>query len=200
MMFKKLREHLHNATNPFQGFLGELWTVWGHDVARAVLLARRSWQSLPDDLVQQAADMEAAAQAAQGQREINDAVNLQLGLLGISPGAGGSFGVGLGTNPDHALFISVMGSIRAHRGNPPAQPQMVILAPAVLGGQIDPVQALVRCAPAFTRPQLAMAVQAMQMMGMSQFVSVIALVQAATALPRDQIARLLPPEPGVSAR
>lgn len=193
-MFDKLREQWNKAINPFQGFLGELWTVWKHDVARAILLARRSWQSLPEDIVQQAATIEAAGRAAQAQRGIDDAVNAQLGMLGISPGAGGGFGAGLGLNPDHALFISVMGSIRAHRGDPPAQPQMALLAPAVLRGQLDPILAMIQSAPAFTQQQLAIAVQGMQMMGMSQLVRVMAIVQAATALPRDQIAPLLPPE------
>jgi len=195
-MFDKLREQWKKATNPFQGFLGELWTVWKHDVARAILLARRSWQSLPADIVQHAATIEAAGRAAQAQRGIDDAVNAQLGILGIAPGAGGGFGAGLGLSPDHALFISIMGSIRAHEGDPPAQPQMALLAPAVLRGQLDPIQAMIQCAPAFTQQQLAVAVQGMQMMGMSQLMKVIAVVQAATALPRDQIAQLLPPDDG----
>jgi len=193
-MFEKLREQWNKATNPFQGFLGELWTVWKQNVALAVLLARRSWQSLPEEIVQHAATIEAQGRAAQAQRGIDDAVNAQLGMLGISPGTGGGFGAGLGMSPDHALFISIMGSIRAHRGDPPAQPQMVLLAPAVLRGQIDPIQAMIQCAPAFTQQQLAVAVQAMQMMGMSQLIKVIAVVQAATALPRDQIVQLLPHE------
>jgi hypothetical protein len=73
---------------------------------------------------------------------------------------------------------------------------MALLALAVLRGQLDPIQAMIQCAPAFTQQQLAVAVQGMQMMGMSQLIRVVAVVQAATALPRKQIAQLLPPDVG----
>jgi hypothetical protein len=193
-MFNKLREKWNKATNPFQGYLGVLWTVWEHDVARAILLARLAWQALPVDIVQHAATIEAAGRAAQEERGINDAVDRHLGMLGIAPGAAGGFGANPGMNPDHAMFISVMGSIRAHQGDPPAQPEMAVLAPAVLRGELDPIQAMVQSAPAFTQQQLLAAVQAMQLVGMSQLMRVMAVVQAATALPRGQIAQLLPPE------
>lgn len=39
-MVSRLLELLQNASSPFKGFLGELWTIWAKDAARAVLLAR----------------------------------------------------------------------------------------------------------------------------------------------------------------
>lgn len=189
-MFEALRQAWHKATHPFEGFLDDVWAVWQHDVGRAVLLARHSWQSLPESVAHQAAAIEAQTRAAQEHQQVMDTVNLQMQLIGASPGSHGSFGPM--TNPDQALFLMIMGLIRAHQGNPPSERAMVPLAAAVLSGQLDPVQALVACTPPIARPQVSYAVQVLQMTGMGQLMRVLAVIQAASALPEGQIAAFLP--------
>ena len=191
-MFGKLLERLRNATNPFKGFLGELWTVWSQDAGRAVLLARWSWQKLPAELVQQAAIVQQQAQAAQTASQIDQQVNLQLGAMGIFPGSGGSPSFGFGMNPDHAMFIMIMGMIRAHRGDPPTSQEAVQMAEAVLRGQIDPVDAMIATAPLLARQQLVAAAQMLKMTGMHNLLRLQAIIQAASSLPRERIPVLLP--------
>lgn len=191
-MFGKLLERLRNATNPFKGFLGELWTVWSQDAGRAVLLARWSWQKLPAELVQQAAMVQQQAQAAQTASQIDQQVNLQLGAMGIFPGSGGSPSFGFGMNPDHAMFIMIMGMIRAHRGDPPTSQEAVQMAEAVLRGQIDPVDAMIATAPLLARQQLVAAAQMLKMTGMHNLLRLQAIIQAASSLPRERIPVLLP--------
>jgi hypothetical protein len=41
------------GAHPNPGFVGELWTLWATDPARAVLLARWCWRALPAELAQQ---------------------------------------------------------------------------------------------------------------------------------------------------
>ena len=191
-MFEKLLECLQNATNPFKGFLGELWTIWTRDAARAVLLARWSWQNLPSELVQQATAVQQQAQAAQAASQINQQVNLQLGAMGIFPGSAGGASFGFGMNPDHAMFIMMMGTIRAHRGDLPSSQGMVQLAETVLRGQMDPVNAMIAAAPPLVQQQLVAAAQMLKMTGMYQFLHLQAVVQVAFSLPRERIPVLLP--------
>ena len=191
-MFTKLLENLQNATNPFKGFLGELWTIWTRDAGRAVLLARWSWQNLPEELIQQAAAVQQQAQAAQAASQINQQVNLQLGAMGIFPGSAGGTSFGFGMNPDHAMFILFMGMIRAHRGDPPTSQGMVQLAESVFRGQMDPVDAMIATAPPLVQQQLVAVAQMLQMTGMYQFLRLQAVVQVAFSLPRERIPVLLP--------
>jgi hypothetical protein len=181
------------GNNLYTGLLGELWTIWQGNVSRAVLLARWYWNQLPEELIDQAAAVQQQAQAAQSTRQINDQVNTQLGMLGIFPGSGGgpSFSPP-GIDPDHAMFVSVMGMIRLHKGEPPATPGLRRSSEAVLRGQLDPVQAMVASAPPQDQPQVAAAVQMFQMIGMNQFLQVQAFVQAASSLPRERIPIFLP--------
>lgn len=191
-MLGKLLERLRNATNPFKGLLGELWTIWTRDAGRAVLLARWSWQSLPEELVQQAAAVQRQAQAAQDASQINQQVNLQLGTMGIFPGSAGAPSFGFGMNPDQAMFIMIMGMIRAHRGDPPTSQMADQLAETVLRGQMDPVDAMIATAPLIARQQLVAAVQMMRMTGMYPLLRLQAIIQAASSLPRERIPVLLP--------
>jgi len=191
-MFNKLLEQLGNVTNPFKGFLGELWTIWARDAGRAILLARWSWQKLPEELVQQAAAVQQQAQANQAASQINQQVNLQLGSMGIFPGSAGGPFFGFAMNPDHAMFIMIMGTIRAHRGDPPTSQGMVQSAEAVLRGQIDPVDAMIAAAPALAQQQLVAAAQMLRMAGMFQFLRLQAVVQVAFSLPRERIPVLVP--------
>lgn len=191
-MFEKLFQGLTSTANPFQGFLGELWSIWAQDAGRAVLLARWFWKGLPEQLAQQAAMVQRQAQAAQASAQIDQQVNAMLGSMGIFPGSGGGSSFGFGMNPDQAMFIMYMGTIRAHRGDPPASPQMVELAEPVLTGQMDPIQALVAISPPYIQQQVAAAAQMMAMMGMDQLIRVQAIVQAAYALPQERIPVLLP--------
>lgn len=196
-MFEALRQAWHQATHPFEGFLGELWELWKKDVGRATLLARRSWQDIPESVVQQYAVIEAQGRAAASNQQIQDAVTSQLGSMGIFGGSGGGFG-GPMANPDQALFLGTLAGIRAHQGDPPAMPGMDQMAAAVLRGQVDALQALVACTPAMNRQQLVYALQAAQMMGVPQvahLIRLVAVIQAAYGLPRQQIAEFLPPAP-----
>ena len=86
-MFKKMMERFRALTNPYQRFLGELWTICDRDAGRPVLLARWSWQKLPEDLVGQAALLERQAKAAVAQRNMDRQVNAYLGRLGIHSAA-----------------------------------------------------------------------------------------------------------------
>lgn len=191
-MFGNFLEGLKNVSNPFRGFLGELWNIWSRDAGRAVLLARWSWQKLPAELAQQAALVQRQAQAAQATSQINQQVNTQLGAMGIFPGSGGGIPLGIGMDPGQAMFIMIMGMIRAARGEPEGSQAMAPLAERVFRGQIDPVQALITTAPPFAQQQLAAAAQMMKMIGMYDFLRLQAIVQAACSLPRDRIPVLLP--------
>jgi hypothetical protein len=191
-MFEQLFQGMARATNPFQGFLGEVWNLWTRDVGRAVLVARQSWQKLPSDITQRAAMVQQQAQAAQASAQIDQQVNVALGSMGIFPGLDSGSSFGFGMNPDHAMFIMYMGLIRANSGDPPVSPQMIPYALPVLTGKIDPIQGLVAASPMATQQQLAAAAQMMAMMGMDQLIRVQAVVQAALALPRAQIPSLLP--------
>lgn len=196
-MFEALREAWHKATHPFDGFLGELWEVWKKDVARATLMARHAWQQIPPEVAQQYATLQAQAHVQASNQAVNDAVGQQMALLGISGGGGGLPGPMV--NPDQALFLGTMAGIRAAHGDPPAMPGMAQMAAAVLRGQVDPVQALVACTPAMSRQQLVYTLQAAQMMGVPQvlqMIRLIAAIQAAQGLPRDQIAQMLPAAAG----
>ena len=191
-MLERLLQSLQNATNPFKGFLGEVWTIWKKDAGRAVLLARWSWQKLPEELIQQAEIIQQQAQAAQVSSEINQQVNLQLGAMGIFPGLGGGASFGFGTNPDHAMFILYMGMIRAHGGDPPASSGMVQLAESVFRGQMDPINAMIAASPPLVQQQLVAAVQMLMMTGMLDFLRLHAVILAAFSLPRERIPVLLP--------
>jgi hypothetical protein len=191
-MFEKLMAQLKNANSPFKGFLGELWQIWSRDAGRAVLLARWYWEKLPEELAQQAAVIQRQAQANQAQGQINELVNHQMGMMGIFPGSGGGPSFGFGMNPDHAMFIMIMGLIRAHRGEPPVTEGMAQNSDAVFRGQMDPVDALIASVPPFARQQVIAAAQIMKMTGMYQLLKLQAIIQAASSLSRDQIPVHLP--------
>lgn len=182
-MFEKLREAWHKATHPFEGFMESLWDTWKVNVGLAVLLARQSWQDIPSSIVQQGLALDAQART---NAEINRSVALGLGPLGIPPGPG----LGLAMNPDQALFVMTMARVAISRGDPPATPGMDRFAEGVLKGQLDPVQALIACAPDAARPQLVYSLQALQMTGMGQLMNIVrisGLIQAAASLPRERI-------------
>jgi hypothetical protein len=162
-------------------------------VAHAVLLARWSWQRLPDEIIQQAAIVKQRADAVARQAQINSQVSHQLGMLGISPGFNGG-GLG-GVDPDRALFISVMAMIRQHRGDPPpASEDSIAIAELVLTGHRQPYDALIAAAPPFARQQIAAVIPAAKMIGLERLLLVSSYVQAAFSLPHDRIFDLLPPE------
>lgn len=178
------------AANPFQGFLGALWTVWAKDAGRAVLFARWYWKNLPADLARQAANVQQQMQTAHVSNQIEQQINAQLGAMGIfgsSPGY-----VASGLNPDHALFIVVMGTVQAHEGNPPPSPDVVGLAEAVLQGQRDPMDALVAAVPVFARQQVSIAIQALRVTGMDHFLRLQGVIGAALSLPRERIPIVVP--------
>ena len=182
-MFESLREAWHKATHPFDGFTERLWDVWKVNVGAAVLLARQSWQDIPQNIVQQGLALDAQARA---NAQVNQNVALGLGRLGIPAGPG----LGIGMNPDQALFIMTMARVATSRGDPPPTAGMEQLAEGVLRGQIEPVQALMACAPEFMRPQFAYTIQALQMTGMSQYLQIVrvsGLIQAAASIPRERI-------------
>lgn len=201
-MFEELRRAWHKATDPFEGFLEVLWEVWKKDVARATLMARHSWRDIPQETVQKSLAMQAQTNAAnaayQANRQIDQQLSVNLGMLGIpagpSIGSGGLFAPSV--NPDQLFFLSIMGSIRAANGDPPTMAGMDQLAAGVLRGQVDAVNAMVSCVPAVQRQQLVYTLQAAQFMNLPQLlpmIRMVALIQAAIALPHDQIAQFLPP-------
>ena len=105
-MFEELRRAWHKATDPFEGFLEVLWEVWKKDVARATLMARHSWRDIPQETVQKSLAMQAQTNAAnaayQANRQIDQQLSVNLGMLGIpagpSIGSGGLFAPSV--NPD----------------------------------------------------------------------------------------------------
>ncbi len=182
-MFEGLREAWHKATHPFEGFMETLWNTWKVNVGVAVLLARQSWQEIPQSIVQQGLALDAQART---NAQINQSVNIGLGQLGIPAGPG----LGFAMNPDQAFFVMTMARVAVNRGDPPPTAGMEQLAEGVLRGQIDPVQALIDCAPEFMRPQLVYTIQALQMTGMSQYLQIVrisGLIQAAASMPRERI-------------
>jgi hypothetical protein len=101
-------------------------------------------------------------------------------------------------NPDHAMFILVMGRIRAHQGDPPTMPGMEQLAVNVFRGQMDPVDAMIALAPPPAQQQFMAVVPMLKMTGMYQFVRLEAVIAAAYSLPRAQIPVFLPGVEGKS--
>jgi hypothetical protein len=201
-MFEKFRERLQALTNPYKGFLGELWPIWMRDAGQAVLCARYSWQQLPDELVQQAVMLERQAQAAQASQAMDAQVRAQLGSMGIFPGAGGGMGfggIGFGMSPAQAFFVGVMGRIRAFRGDPPVSPDMVPFAEPVLRGQMDPVEALAAASPPLVRQQMVAMMPFIRMTGMEPLFRLSGVVMAGLALPHERIFDLLPPPDPVKA-
>lgn len=135
--------------------------------------------------------------------QINQTVGLQLGRLGIpaGPGLPTGPGFGIGMNPDQALFVMTMANVALSRGDPPGTVGMDQLAEAVLKGQVDPIQALIVCAPEFARPQLVYGIQALQLTGMVQMLQIIrisGLIQAAASMPRQRIQPFLSETAGAS--
>lgn len=182
------------VTNQFEGFLGELWTVWSNDVGRAVLLARWLWQKIPESVIQQAAAIDQQTQAAQSSRAIGQQVNMQLGALGISPSTTGRTFLGGIMDPNVAMFLKVMGMVRAYKGDPPMETTSpkAALAEAVLRGHRDPVEVMMEAAPPAAKQQLNQVVQLAQMSGFYSIIQLEASVLAAFALPRNRIPLLLP--------
>jgi hypothetical protein len=186
-MFEALREAWHKASHPFEGVMEGLWNTWKVNVGMAVLLARQSWQDIPDSIVQQGLALDSQART---NAQINQAVGLQLGRLGIPAGPG----LGFAMNPDQALFVITMARVAVNRGDPPPTPGMDQLAESVLRGQIDPIQALIASAPEVVRPQMVYAIQAAQMTGMAPALEVVrisGLIQAAASMPRARIPAFL---------
>ena len=89
-MFDQLFNALAGTMNPFQGFMADLWKVWQTDVGRAVLIARWYWQSLPQELAQQAAMLQQQQQNALESHRIDREVDARLGAMGIFPGSSSS--------------------------------------------------------------------------------------------------------------
>jgi hypothetical protein len=114
--------------------------------------------------------------------------------MGIFSGSGFGFGRPM-VNPDQALFLGTMANIRAHQGNPPVKAGMEQMVAAVLGGQVDALEALLACTPAMNRQQLVLALQAAQLMPeilpMIRIVRIAAVIEAAVGLPRHQISAIL---------
>lgn len=200
-VFDQLLKGLTGAMNPFQGFMADLWNVWQTDAARAVLIARWYWQSLPAELAQQATMLQQQQRSALEGYRIDREVDAQLGAMGIFPSSSSSSGgygmgtgmsMGVGMNPDQSVFLSVMALVRAHDGDPPAAPAAVSTAEQVLRGQLDPEQALTQLLPPQVQQQLAMAAQAMQMMGTGNLLRLQGVVNAAASLPRERIPVLFP--------
>ena len=186
-MFESFRKAIYKAINPFEGTMEPLWNVWKVNVGMAVLFARQSWQDIPDSIVQQGLGLEAQSRM---NAEMNRGVGIGLGRLGIPAGPG----IGIGMNPDQAFFVMTMARIKLSQGDPPQTPGMEQFAEGVLKGQIDPVQALIACAPEVARPQMVMALQAAQMSGMPQMVQltrITAAIQAAASVPRARIPSFL---------
>src|SRR4051794_1476477 len=103
-LLKRLGQALN--TNPFDGFLGQLWQVWTVDAGRAVLLARWHWQHLPTHLEQQAALAQQQARAMNARFALNQQVSAQLGAMGVFPGQSSSIGgFAAAMNPDQMIFI-----------------------------------------------------------------------------------------------
>jgi hypothetical protein len=187
VMFESLREAWHKAAHPFEGFMESLWDTWKVNVGIAVLQARQSWQDIPDSIVQQGVALDSQVRT---NVQINQAVGLGLGQLGIPAGPG----LGLSMNPDQAFFVMTMARVALSRGDPPVTPGIDQFAEGVLKGQIDPIQALIACAPEAARPQLIYGIQALQMTGMIQMAQIIrisGLIQAAASMPRERIQSFL---------
>lgn len=166
-----------------KGFLDKLEDIWTKDAGRAVLLARWFWERLPEELVQQAAMLQAQVRLGELQRGIGELVAPWLGSGRRVPGFETM-------TPDHAAFITIMSNIRMCRGES-ACPEQAQLAEAVLRGQVDPVDALVAATPAVNRQQVAMQVQSVRMMGRDQLLRFSGIIAAASALPRERIPVLI---------
>ena len=180
----------------FEGFLRELWTVWGNNVCRAVLLARWFWQRIPESVVQQAALIQQQTQSFRPGPGINEMVNLKLGTMGIFP-ASGSLGASYGPvmDPNVGIFIMIMGMIRTYHGDPPVSPTLPGIAQIVepvIRGERDPVEAAIAVVPPAAGQQLKMAAEFYKQAGFYNVLRVQTLALITLGLPRQRIPALLP--------
>lgn len=186
------------TTGPFEEFLVKLWNLWREDVGRAVLLARYRWQDIPETVTQQAEAIQQQANAYRESSQIDQQVNVQLGMLGISPSCtGGSYLGGGGVDPGMAMFLMTMSIVRQYKGGPAIPPRsgaLVSSSEAVLRGEIDPIQAVMDAATPAERQQLQMVITLLQSGGEDayNYFRVQAIVMIAFALPRERIPALLP--------
>lgn len=170
-----------------QAYLNELRGLWKQNFVAAILTARLNHRRIPHEAAAIAQGMDRSFQVNKG---INEAVEHQMGLFGIS-GGGGGFGASSGVDPDEFMFYSAMGMIAAHHGNPPAAPALRAQARQIVTGQLDPLSALELSAP----PGLA----GTGLMGgvlalagdMAPLIRKMGLFMAALAVPPNEIPPLL---------
>ena len=179
-----------------QAYLAELRRLWRRNSVAAILTARLNPERIPPETAAIAARMNSAFNV---QRDVNDAVTAQMGSLGIFGGGGGGFGASSGPDPDEYMFNAAMGLVAAHRGNPPATPELRAHAARVLTGEIDPLVSL-----EMASPQLAGTGLIRNVLGlapeMARLLGQMALFMAALAVPAEEIPGLLSGATGAAPR
>lgn len=171
-----------------QAYLNELRGLWQRDFVASILTARLNHTRIPPEAAAIAQGMDRAFHA---DKSINDAVEHQMGLLGISGGGGGGLGASSAVDPDEFMFYSAMGMISAHRGNPPAAPALRAQARQIVTGELDPLSALELSAPSGLAGTGLMGGVLALAGDMAPLIRKMGLFMAALAVPPDEIQPLL---------
>lgn len=170
-------------------FLEELRDVFGDNPARAVLMARKEPDRLPPGLARHAASLQRSMQSSIESAQMDQMVRTQLGGMGIFPGMGGGGGFDSGVDPDEAIFMACMGMVQKHGGEvPPELRSISRVAPGVVKGTTHWSEAL-RATPG--GEAMVQMVPMLEMMGMSAMIRLTVIINAALAVPRNQIDALL---------
>lgn len=186
-----------NSSN--QAFLQELRHQWNQNPVVATLNARLRPMEIPVEVMQISGNLQRRSQEEQERfelwKEVNNQVETQLRILGIS---GGGIELGVGWNesdPNDLMFYGTMAAIRASQANP--QPVPLALesqAAAILQGRIDPMQVYILMGSQI--PGYGQLPQVLQMLaampgGIPPIMKQLALVTAALTVPQYQIPELL---------
>ena len=168
--------------------LQALRRLFDRNPVRAILLARRDWRQLPPSLARDAQIAQKSAAAQMGAMQIQQEVNAWAGSYGISPSYGG---MGFGGDPAEHMFVSMMGSIVAHRGDPPPSSQLADSAFEVATGQV-PIDAMLDRAIPGAAGMGSMLAGVLGMAGGAGRMITSGLLQtAALSVPRDRIEEAL---------
>ena len=187
-------------------FVNQARTHWQRDPGPATLWCRWYWEHIPQEVIQYAAQFQQQAQSTLGDTRMRDELNAKLGAVGISPSYAPALSGGFVGDPNEAILMITLATIRQNRGDPAADPRIEGLAERVLRHQMDPLDLL---RSAMSDEQRAMFDALIQMIGslgsfggmwgspvqsLGDFGSMLPLLgtlTAALALPRPRIPLLL---------
>ncbi len=168
----------------------KLEQLWNRDPAIAVLTARKHRHELPS-FGADVAHMQGQQQAFNERMRMQDSVNTQLGMMGISPGPSNLGSMPM-PDPNEFTFASAMMMVEQNTGASASHAQQRT-ARALLTGQISWADAAPQLSATnpFEAQQLQQIIPMLQMMGMTELFAQIMRINAATMVAESSIDELL---------